>query len=106
LLLGRSRSKAADSKQRLYSFTERYRVRTAFALWKMTVKFGFASSLSSKCESGERRVSRRLTARRWMSLNWRSASSSSDVGRGVYFYDPNGHLFELITRPYGANPEK
>jgi catechol 2,3-dioxygenase-like lactoylglutathione lyase family enzyme len=27
-------------------------------------------------------------------------------GRGVYFYDPNDHLFELITRPYGATPEK
>ena len=27
-------------------------------------------------------------------------------GRGVYFYDPNGHLLELITRPYGATPEK
>ena len=22
-------------------------------------------------------------------------------GRGVYFYDPNGHLFEIITTPYG-----
>jgi catechol 2,3-dioxygenase-like lactoylglutathione lyase family enzyme len=22
-------------------------------------------------------------------------------GRGVYFQDPNGHLLELITRPYG-----
>jgi catechol 2,3-dioxygenase-like lactoylglutathione lyase family enzyme len=22
--------------------------------------------------------------------------------RGFYFQDPNGHLFELITRPYGA----
>ena len=22
-------------------------------------------------------------------------------GRGVYFRDPNGHLLELITRPYG-----
>jgi len=22
-------------------------------------------------------------------------------GRGVYFEDPDGHLFELITRPYG-----
>jgi catechol 2,3-dioxygenase-like lactoylglutathione lyase family enzyme len=27
-------------------------------------------------------------------------------GRGVYFYDPNGHLFELITQPYGPVPEK
>lgn len=23
-------------------------------------------------------------------------------GRGVYFDDPNGHLFEIITRPYAA----
>ena len=26
-------------------------------------------------------------------------------GRGVYFEDPNGHLLELITRPYGTTPE-
>ena len=26
-------------------------------------------------------------------------------GRGVYFDDPNGHLLELITRPYGPTPE-
>ena len=25
-------------------------------------------------------------------------------GRGVYFEDPDGHLLELITRPYGAAP--
>lgn len=25
-------------------------------------------------------------------------------GRGVYFDDPNGHLLELITKPYGALP--
>lgn len=25
-------------------------------------------------------------------------------GRGVYFDDPNGHLLELITRPYGELP--
>ena len=29
-----------------------------------------------------------------------------DGGRGVYFDDPNGHLMELITRPYGATPEQ
>jgi catechol 2,3-dioxygenase-like lactoylglutathione lyase family enzyme len=23
-------------------------------------------------------------------------------GRGVYFEDPDGHLLEVITRPYGA----
>lgn len=26
-----------------------------------------------------------------------------DGGRGVYFEDPNGHLLELITRPYGGD---
>ena len=26
-------------------------------------------------------------------------------GRGVYFPDPDGHLLELITRPYGAEIE-
>jgi catechol 2,3-dioxygenase-like lactoylglutathione lyase family enzyme len=25
-------------------------------------------------------------------------------GRGVYFADPNGHLLELITKPYGDTP--
>ena len=25
-------------------------------------------------------------------------------GRGVYFDDPNGHLLELITKPYGELP--
>ncbi len=26
-------------------------------------------------------------------------------GRGVYFADPDGHLLEMITRPYGAESE-
>jgi catechol 2,3-dioxygenase-like lactoylglutathione lyase family enzyme len=26
----------------------------------------------------------------------------NDGGRGVYFPDPDGHLLEIITRPYGA----
>jgi catechol 2,3-dioxygenase-like lactoylglutathione lyase family enzyme len=26
-------------------------------------------------------------------------------GRGVYFEDPNGHLLELITKPYGKFPD-
>jgi len=25
-----------------------------------------------------------------------------DGGRGVYFEDPNGHLMEILTRPYGS----
>ena len=27
-------------------------------------------------------------------------------GRGLYFEDPDGHLLEIITRPYGAIPER
>ena len=26
----------------------------------------------------------------------------NDGGRGVYFDDPDGHLLEIITRPYGS----
>jgi catechol 2,3-dioxygenase-like lactoylglutathione lyase family enzyme len=26
-------------------------------------------------------------------------------GRGVYFDGPDGHLFEIITQPYGPTPE-
>jgi catechol 2,3-dioxygenase-like lactoylglutathione lyase family enzyme len=26
----------------------------------------------------------------------------ADGGRGVYFHDPDGHLLEIITRPYGS----
>jgi len=26
----------------------------------------------------------------------------NDGGRGTYFRDPGGHLFEIITRPYGS----
>lgn len=26
-----------------------------------------------------------------------------DGGRGVYFEDPDGHLMEIITRPYGSS---
>ncbi len=25
-----------------------------------------------------------------------------DGGRGVYFPDPDGHMLEIITRPYGS----
>ena len=27
-----------------------------------------------------------------------------DGGKGVYFEDPDGHLLEIITRPYGSGP--
>jgi catechol 2,3-dioxygenase-like lactoylglutathione lyase family enzyme len=32
----------------------------------------------------------------------RGRTNAWDDGRGVYFDDPNGHLLEIITRPYGA----
>jgi catechol 2,3-dioxygenase-like lactoylglutathione lyase family enzyme len=28
--------------------------------------------------------------------------NTNDGGRGVYWEDPNGHLLEIITRPYGG----
>jgi catechol 2,3-dioxygenase-like lactoylglutathione lyase family enzyme len=28
--------------------------------------------------------------------------NTRDGGRGVYFNDPNGHILELLTRPYGS----
>jgi catechol 2,3-dioxygenase-like lactoylglutathione lyase family enzyme len=27
----------------------------------------------------------------------------NDGGRGVYWHDPDGHLLEIITRPYGSD---
>jgi len=31
-----------------------------------------------------------------------SAINRNDGGRGMYFEDPDGHLLEVITRPYGS----
>jgi catechol 2,3-dioxygenase-like lactoylglutathione lyase family enzyme len=31
-----------------------------------------------------------------------NAINHHDGGRGVYFEDPDGHLLEIITRPYGS----
>ena len=28
--------------------------------------------------------------------------NTNDGGRGVYWKDPNGHVLEIITRPYGS----
>jgi catechol 2,3-dioxygenase-like lactoylglutathione lyase family enzyme len=30
--------------------------------------------------------------------------NTNDGGRGVYFDDPDGHLLEVLTRPYGSGP--
>ena len=29
--------------------------------------------------------------------------NTRDGGRGAYFEDPNGHLLEILTRPYGSS---
>ena len=31
-----------------------------------------------------------------------SEINTADGGRGLYFKDPDGHLLEIITRPYGS----
>ncbi len=33
----------------------------------------------------------------------RGAINHRDGGRGLYFEDPDGHLLEIITRPYGSD---
>jgi catechol 2,3-dioxygenase-like lactoylglutathione lyase family enzyme len=50
----------------------------------------------------ERIRERRLT---YWADPWRSERdqiNTWDGGRGLYFDDPNGHLLEIITRPYGS----
>jgi catechol 2,3-dioxygenase-like lactoylglutathione lyase family enzyme len=34
--------------------------------------------------------------------NQKGEINRNDGGRGVYFEDPDGHLLEIITRPYGS----
>ena len=31
--------------------------------------------------------------------------NANDGGRGLYFEDPDGHLLEIITRPYGSGTD-
>ncbi len=42
--------------------------------------------------------------RHWADPGQRQAGAINhhDGGRGVYFEDPDGHLLEVITRPYGS----
>ena len=35
-------------------------------------------------------------------LSRRGEINRNDGGRGTYFKDPDGHLLEIITRPYGS----
>lgn len=52
-------------------------------------------------------VFQRITERRlpyWADPSHREQDKINtwDGGRGVYWNDPNGHLLEIITRPYGT----
>jgi len=40
----------------------------------------------------------------WADPFWRRPGefNTNDGGRGVYWEDPNGHMLEIITRPYGG----
>ena len=49
----------------------------------------------------------RITSRgieHWADPGRRTAGAINrrDGGRGVYFSDPDGHMLEIITRPYGS----
>jgi catechol 2,3-dioxygenase-like lactoylglutathione lyase family enzyme len=35
----------------------------------------------------------------------RPGINTNDGGRGTYFRDPDGHLLEVITRPYGSGSD-
>ncbi|HMC43484.1 MAG TPA: VOC family protein [Acidimicrobiales bacterium] len=35
-------------------------------------------------------------------LSRRGQINHNDGGRGAYFHDPDGHLLEILTRPYGS----
>ena len=50
----------------------------------------------------ERIRERRLTYWADPRRNEREQINTWDGGRGLYFDDPNGHLLEIITRPYGS----
>jgi catechol 2,3-dioxygenase-like lactoylglutathione lyase family enzyme len=38
-------------------------------------------------------------------LSGKGQINHRDGGRGVYFKDPDGHLLEILTRPYGSGEE-
>ena len=56
--------------------------------------------ISTPCSAPSRRASWAL--RRILRGDVPDEINRNDGGRGVYFPDPDGHLLEVITRPYGS----
>lgn len=64
--------------------------------------YAFLVEESEFDEIFERIRERRLTYWADPGRRQREQINTWDGGRGVYFDDPNGHLLEIITRPYGS----
>ena len=64
--------------------------------------YAFLVEESEFDEIFERIRKRRLTYWADPGRRERDQINTWDGGRGVYFDDPNGHLLEIITRPYGS----
>lgn len=64
--------------------------------------YAFLVEESEFDEIFERIRERRLTYWADPGRRERDQINTWDGGRGVYFDDPNGHLLEIITRPYGS----
>jgi catechol 2,3-dioxygenase-like lactoylglutathione lyase family enzyme len=64
--------------------------------------YAFLVDESEFDEIFERIRERRLTYWADPGRHERDQINTWDGGRGVYFDDPNGHLLEIITRPYGS----
>ncbi|HEV3410602.1 MAG TPA: VOC family protein [Chthoniobacterales bacterium] len=64
--------------------------------------YAFLVDESEFDEIFERIRERRLTYWADPGRREREQINTWDGGRGVYFDDPNGHLLEIITRPYGS----
>jgi len=64
--------------------------------------YAFLVSESEFDEIFERIRERRLSYWADPGRHERDQINTWDGGRGLYFDDPNGHLLEIITRPYGS----
>ena len=68
----------------------------------ITEHYAFLISEAEFDESFARIRSRKLPYWADPARRERGKINTRDGGRGVYFEDPNGHLLEILTRPYGS----